>query len=127
MNRYGKSGDPELQNMFEACKLFLYCLNMWKFETPATFAKRQCQQASKESNQKVLSLYKLNYTRWMCYNYVPSFCRSLQKCETIRIFGLSFLRLVYSLVRAELQEKFLSEKEKIPIEKRLILWNHLPK
>ncbi len=128
--KYGKSGDLELQNMFEACKLLLYCLNMWKFETPTVFAKRQVSlsdAASSECKQKVLSLYKLNYTRWMCYNYVPSFCRSLRKCETIMIFGLSFLRLVYGLVRQELQDKFLSEKDKIPVEKRLILWNHLPK
>lgn len=127
MNKYGKAGDLELQNMFEASKLFLYCLNMWKFETPTLFAKRQAEHKNNENNQKILSLYKLNYTRWMCYNYVPSFCKSLQKCETIMIFGLSFLRLVYALVRHELQDKFLNEKDKIPIEKRLMLWNHLPK
>ncbi len=156
--KYGKSGDLELQNMFEASKLFLYCLNMWKFETPTMFAKRQLNNLVNSSSnnleeklnlnqfdktsssssgnvhdefnsskQKLVSLYKLNYTRWMCYNYAPSFCTSLEKHETIMIFGLSFLKLVYSLVRQELHEKFLSEKEKIPIEKRLILWNHLPK
>ena len=118
--------------MFEASKLFLYCLNLWKFETPTMFAKRQTNSiksnlTTNENNQKILSLYKLNYTRWMCYNYVPSFCTSLQKCETIMIFGLSFLRLVYALVKQELLDKFLNEKDKIPIEKRLILWNHLPK
>ena len=44
--KYGKSGDLELQNMFEASKLFLYCLNMWKFETPTMFAKRQANSTS---------------------------------------------------------------------------------
>jgi hypothetical protein len=119
---------------------------MWKFETPTLYAKRQLNKNLNtpvstnaninnninknlliDNNQKIFSLYKLNYTRWMCYNFVPSFCKSLEKYETIMIFGVSFLRLVYSLVRQELQDKFLSEKDKIPIEKRLILWNHLPK
>jgi len=131
--KYGKSGDLELQHMFEACKLFLYCLNMWKFETPTMFARRQTNKdnqtetADDASHQKLLALYKLNHTRWMCYNYVPSFCNSLEKHETIMIFGLSFLKLVYSLVIQELQDKFLSERDKIPIEKRLLLWNYLPK
>lgn len=127
--KYGRAGDVELQHMFEASKLFLYCLNMWKFETPTAFAKRHASPLNTmgESDQKIHSLYKLNYTRWMCYNYVPSFCKSLEKYETIMIFGLSFLRLVYALVKQELHDKFLNEKEKIPIEKRLIVWNHLPK
>ena len=127
--KYGRAGDVELQHMFEASKLFLYCLNMWKFETPTAFAKRHASPLNTmgESDQKMHSLYKLNYTRWMCYNYVPSFCKSLEKYETIMIFGLSFLRLVYALVKQELHDKFLNEKEKIPIEKRLIVWNHLPK
>ena len=87
----------------------------------------QTETADDASHQKLLALYKLNHTRWMCYNYVPSFCNSLEKHETIMIFGLSFLKLVYSLVIQELQDKFLSERDKIPTEKRLLLWNYLPK
>jgi histone acetyltransferase len=32
--------DVDLQYMFEASKLLLYCLNMWKFENPSSFTKR---------------------------------------------------------------------------------------
>ena len=162
--KYGKVGDVELQQMFDACKLLLYCLNMWKFETPSSFSKRQTSEllvggassaksgeysiefkpeinslnggaASSSAStahmtqeqQKLIALYKLNYTRWICYNYVPSFCESLEKCETVMIFGVSFLRLVYPLIKHELQEKFLSEKDKIPSDKRSIFANYLPK
>jgi histone acetyltransferase len=154
--KYGKSGDQELQYMFEASKLFLYCLNMWKFETPTSFFRRQSSPAApnaKNTNgkssssakkdepcipaaapieinntqQKLISLYKLNYTRWICYNYVPSFCDSLEKYETIMIFGISFLKLVFSIIKQEIQEKFISEKDKIPSEKRAIFSNYLPK
>lgn len=138
--KYGKSGDLELQYMFEASKLFLYCLNMWKFESPAVFSKRiSCADSVNQTvndlqatsfssqQQKLISLYKLNYTRWMCYNYVPSFCDSLEKYETIMIFGISFLKLVFSLVRQEIQEKFINEREKIPSDKRIIFCNYLPR
>lgn len=159
--KYGKSGDQELQYMFEASKLFLYCLNMWKFEAPTSFFRKSnpstpanakitngkssitgLANAKKDEHgstqaaapieinntqQKLISLYKLNYTRWVCYNYVPSFCDSLEKYETIMIFGISFLKLVFSLIKQEIQEKFIGEKDKIPAEKRAIFSNYLPK
>jgi histone acetyltransferase len=147
--KYGKSGDSELKTMLEVTKLFLYCLNMWKFETPTSFSKRITDGTNRlfaelndsknpdgigQSNnvlylkqQKIIALYKLNYTRWMCYNFVPSFCDSLEKYETIAIFGISFLKLVLPLIRQELQEKFIGEKEKMPGENRLIFSTSLPR
>ena len=123
-NKYGKSGDSELHNMFEAGKLFLYCLNLWKFDNPTVFLKRKIENNETCDN----STYKLNYTRWMCYNHIPSsYCDSLEKYDTIMIFGISFLKLVFSIIKQDLQEKFSNEKDKIPLEKRQIVWNHLPK
>jgi histone acetyltransferase len=110
--------------MFEAGKLFLYCLNLWKFDNPTVFMKR------KSENNEICdsSAYKLNYTRWMCYNHIPSsYCDSLEKYDTIMIFGVSFLKIVFSIIKQDLQEKFSNEKDKIPVEKRQIVWNHLPK
>jgi histone acetyltransferase len=121
--KYDKTGENELHNMFEAGKLFLYCLNMWKFENPSAFAKRK----NLLIDENTIAAYKLNYTRWMCYSYVPSFCDSLEKFDMVTIFGVSYLKLIYLIIKQELQEKFLNEKEKIPIEKRQIVWNHLPK
>jgi hypothetical protein len=148
--KYGKSGDSELKSMLEVTKLFLYCLNMWKFETPTSFSKRIADSTSRlfnelnsdaknadgttqssnalfQKQQKIIALYKLNYTRWMCYNFVPSFCDSLEKYETIAIFGISFLKLVLPLIRQELQDKFIGEKEKMPGENRLIFSTNLPR
>jgi histone acetyltransferase len=135
--KYGKSSDLELQCMFEASKLFLYCLNIWKFETPTSFYRRLNNNESslnfgnniegESHHNESISLYKVSYCRWMCFNYVPSFCDSLEKNETVLIFGISFLRLIYSTIKQELQDKFLNVKEKIPLDKRLIVWNHLPK
>lgn len=121
--KYDKTGENELHNMFEAGKLFLYCLNMWKFENPSAFAKRK----NLLIDENTIAAYKLNYTRWMCYSYVPSFCDSLEKFDMVTIFGVSYLKLIYLIIKQELQEKFLNEKEKIPVEKRQIVWNHLPK
>ena len=145
------SNELELAHMFEASKLLLYCLNMWKFETPSCFIRRQvvktaiattttttkknssssCQQQASsqlsDEQQKLVALYKLNYTRWICYNYAPSFCASLERHETVVIFGVQFLKLVYALVKQEMQDKFIAERDKIPSEKRLVFSNYLPK
>lgn len=144
--KYGRSGENDLQLMFEACKLFLYLFNMWKFETPAVFAQRHRSLTSNhhqnelnssdgggESNeesmieQDLLASYNISYHRWMCYNYVPSFCDSLDKHETIVIFGLPFLRLVFALVKHDIEDKFIGDKEKIPSDKRQIFCSYLPK
>lgn len=121
-SKYQKSGELELQNMFEASKIFLYCFNMWKFESPSMFSKRHTFES-----QKKLALYKLNYTRWICYNFVPSFCECLEKYETIAIFGVTFLGLVFPVIKEEIQEKFVREKDKVPGEKRLIFSTYLPR
>lgn len=121
-SKYEKSGELELQNMFEASKLFLYCFNMWKFESPSIFSKRHLFES-----QKKLALYKLNYTRWMCYNFVPSFCECLEKYETIAVFGVTFLGLVFPVIKKEIQEKFVREKDKVPVEKRVIFSTYLPR
>ena len=128
--------------MFEASKLFLYCLNMWRFETSSAFNKHLKQMGNNGEpligdldvefrpdslQHKISSLYKLNFTRWMCYNFVPSFCETLDKYETVLIFGISFLRIVFTLVRQELIEKFTADKDKIPSEKRTLVWTYLPK
>ncbi len=62
--KYGKAGDLELQHMFEACKLFLYCLNMWKFETPTMFARRQAQNKGKLFEQ---DLFILKTFQWFFF------------------------------------------------------------
>jgi histone acetyltransferase len=146
--KFGKSSDVELQYMFEALKLLLYCINMWRFETPLVFSKRlqlhfssiagtqnghnhQSENAESlhlnEKFQKIISLYKLNYTRWLCFNFVPTFCESLEKHETVMTFGIAFLKCVFTSIKKEILDKIQQEKDKIPNEKRLICTNYLPK
>ena len=106
--------------------MFVKKLNIDKIDNEHKTSQKDTEE-NISNKQKHIALYKLNHTRWMCYNYVPSFCNSLEKHETIMIFGLSFLKLIFSIINKELQEKFLIEKDKIPTEKRLLFWNYLPK
>lgn len=137
-----------LTQMFEAVRLLIYLLNVWRFETPAQFKTRlesQNNNQNKSESQsssfvvskklsldeqlKLCALYKLAYIRWMCYSYVPSFCDSLLQpsphqtnlpnnkeqqsknqphFDTCGMFGVSFLRLVFSrVIRPELNDKFI--------------------
>ena len=121
---------------------------MWRFDTPLLFSKRMQLNfsstaggqnghshhhetaeslKSNEKFQKIISLYKLNYTRWLCFNFVPTFCECLEKHETVMTFGVTFLKYVLASIKKELLEIIQQEKEKIPNEKRLICTNYLPK
>jgi len=43
--------DVDLQYMFEASKMLLYFLNMWKFENPSSFIRRTFATSTKNTNK----------------------------------------------------------------------------
>ncbi|XP_069959700.1 histone acetyltransferase KAT2A isoform X1 [Cherax quadricarinatus] len=105
--------------MSDLAKMFLHCLNHWRLETPSA---RRAHTTVEES-----SAYKVNYTRWLCFSYVPQLCDSLPHHETTTIFGRTFLRAVFHTLRKQLLDKFRAEKDKMPAEKKLLLLNHFPR
>jgi histone acetyltransferase len=122
--------------MYDLAKMFLHCLNHWRLETPVQ--RKTAQQnlpkietkSGDESNggsEKTfvtppddLTTYKVNYTRWLCYCHVPTFCDSLDRYETCLIFGRTLLRSVFQTMRKSILEKFRSEKDRMTAEKRTL-------
>ncbi|EFX74096.1 hypothetical protein DAPPUDRAFT_307456 [Daphnia pulex] len=119
MFKYSQQIPKEFQKMCDLAKMFIHCLNHWKLETPTQW-KQHYPQAD-------LSVYRISYTRWLCYCNVPSYCDSLPQYETSAIFGRSFLRLVYSTVQRQLMDRFLAEKDRLPPERRDMIINNFPK
>ncbi|KAK2146841.1 hypothetical protein LSH36_582g02006 [Paralvinella palmiformis] len=117
--KFGHLAEKEWQTMYDLAKMFLHCLNHWKLETP--LARRQHPQADD------VSVYKVNYTRWMCYCHVPAICDSLPRYETTLVFGRTLLRSVFQTMRKQLLDKFRAEKEKMPPEKRTLVLKHFPR
>ncbi|XP_077978636.1 histone acetyltransferase KAT2A-like [Glandiceps talaboti] len=117
--KFGHLPQKEWQTMYDLAKMFLHCLNHWKLETPTVRKQR--------SQSDDVSQYKVNYTRWLCYCHVPAFCDSLPRYETTHIFGRTLLRSVFTVMRRQLLDKFRSEKDKMPPEKRTLVLTHFPR
>ncbi|XP_039595215.1 histone acetyltransferase KAT2A isoform X1 [Polypterus senegalus] len=109
----------ERQTMYELSKMFLLCLNYWKLETPSQFRQR--------AQNDDVAVYKVNYTRWLCYCHVPQSCDSLPRYETTQVFGRSLLKSIFTVTRRQLLEKFRVEKDKLVPEKRTLILTHFPK
>jgi len=118
-----KFGKPEEQRewqvMHELARIFIRCLNHWKLETPSARKQRLTDDE--------FSSYKANYTRWLCYCHVPLFCDSLQRHDVSVIFGRTFLKSVFSLMKQQLLDKFTAEKDKLPPETRAKVLSHFPR
>ena len=88
-------------------------------------------------------LLQANYTRWLAYCHIPTFCDSLPHYDTTLIFGRSLLRSIFKVnemmqlfsssqlspqpIRKQLLDKFRAEKEKMPLEKRKLLLSQFPR
>lgn len=118
-HKFNRLQQKDFQMMSDLAKMFLHCLNHWRLETPSA---RRAHTTPEES-----SAYKVNYTRWLCFSYVPQLCDSLPHHETTAIFGRTFLRAVFHTLRKQLLDKFRAEKDKMPPEKKLLLLNHFPR
>lgn len=115
--KFSHLAQKEWQTMYDLAKMFLHCLNHWKLETPAI----------RKQHSDDVSIFKVNYTRWLCYCHVPTFCDSLPRYETTLIFGRTLLRSVFQTMRKQLLDKFRAEKEKMPPEKRTLVLTHFPR
>ncbi|XP_071519854.1 histone acetyltransferase KAT2A [Panulirus ornatus] len=119
LHKFNHLQQKDFQMMSDLAKMFLHCLNHWRSETPSA---RRAHTTPEES-----SAYKVNYTRWLCFSYIPQLCDSLPHHETTAIFGRTFLRAVFHTLRKQLLDKFRAEKDKMPAEKKLLLLNHFPR
>ena len=109
--------------MWDLGKMFIHCLNHWKLETPTAWK----QQPSSSQQLADFPVYRMNYTRWLCYSHVPSYCDSLPHYETCAIFGRTLFRLVFATVQRQLMERFQAEKDRLPPERRDMILNYFPK
>ncbi|XP_040577469.1 histone acetyltransferase KAT2B isoform X2 [Lepeophtheirus salmonis] len=118
--KFSHLSQRDWQTMYDLAKMFLHCLNHWKLETPT--ARKQIISSSED-----ISVYKVNYTRWLCYCHVPAFCDSLPHYDTTLIFGRTLLKSVFKTMRKQLLSKFRLEKDKMPPEKRTLVLTHFPR
>lgn len=72
--KFGNLSEKEWQTMYDLAKMFLHCLNNYKLETPNGRKQSQHQSHTPHIVNEDITVYKINYTRWLCYCHVPAFC-----------------------------------------------------
>ena len=99
--------------MCDMSKLFLQCLNQWKWET--------MHSKKKSINALEALTYKINYTRYFVFCNVSAYCDSLgPHWEVIHAFGKTALRLIFnSFCKTLVYNFFNGNKKGMPIDKRL--------
>lgn len=117
--KFGNSGEKDWCLMHDFAKMFIKCLNHWKLENPTS---RRSKFPAED-----ISAYKINYTRWLCYCYVPAFCSSLQYYDTTQIFGRTMLSSVFQIMRQNLLERVRTEKDRLSEEKAKAVSQHFPR
>ncbi|ERL93579.1 hypothetical protein D910_10867 [Dendroctonus ponderosae] len=108
----------ELKTMYELVKLLFHCLNTWDFPAPSS----QKYLVSPEE----ASLYTIEYTRWLIFCHIPTFCDSLPHYETTQVFGRRLLRAVFKYIRKQMMDQFHKERDSMSPEKKIMLLNHFP-
>ena len=70
--------------------------------------------------------YKITFTRWFYFFYVPSFCSSLTAHDLTEMFGRQFLKQVFHFFEGVMLQQLTTENNFIPEEKALQLKKYLP-
>ncbi|CAH1972641.1 unnamed protein product [Acanthoscelides obtectus] len=116
--KFSHLGQQELITMYELAKILCHCLNTWDFPPPSSQKHIVSQEATK---------YKIEYTRWLVFCYVPTFCDSLQRFDTTMVFGRTLLRSVFKYIRKQMLDEFHRERDSTPQEeKRILLLTNFP-
>lgn len=111
-----ESNEAEFKVVTEVARTFLNCYNNWDFEAP-----KDCKDNSSSEN-----FYKIDYTRWLVFCYIPAFCDSLKYHNCTEIFGKRFLLHTFPFLSQQFLFHYENEKESLPADKQLLL-ERLPK
>lgn len=84
-------------------------------------APKDCKDSSAEEN-----FYKIDYTRWLVFCYIPAFCDSLKYYNCSEIFGKRFLLYTFPFLSQQFIFHYETEKESLPADKQMLL-ERLPK
>ncbi|CAH1105077.1 unnamed protein product, partial [Psylliodes chrysocephalus] len=116
--KFSHISQQELKTMYELVKILFHCLNTWDFPCPSS----QKHIVSQEEATK----YKIEYTRWLVFCYVPTFCDSLQHFDTTMVFGRTLLRAVFKYIRKQIMDQFYRERDTMPPDRRQLLLTNFP-
>ncbi|XP_060516786.1 histone acetyltransferase KAT2B [Cylas formicarius] len=108
----------ELKTMYELARILFNSLNTWELPRPSS------QQHI--ISQEEATIYWIEYTRWLVFCYIPTFCDSLQHYDTTQVFGRTLLRAVFKYFKKQIMDQFHKDRDTIPSEQKVMLLNNFP-
>lgn len=83
LHYFSHKNEEEWRFMHELAKSFLTAVNVWMLDPKQKSDDRE---------------YHVIYSRWLCFCYVPVFIESLALKDPVQIFGMMYLRQIFSSV-----------------------------
>ncbi|CAB0005457.1 unnamed protein product [Nesidiocoris tenuis] len=114
-----KVGKMEWQIMYSLAQTFANAVNQYIFESPSVHKLTA-------SEEDVIP-YRRNYTKWMVFCFVPTFCDSIRHYDVSNIFGRTMLRSAFKGLKKDLIDKLYTENDRLSSEERAKFLPHLPR
>ncbi|XP_063694977.1 histone acetyltransferase KAT2A-like isoform X3 [Bolinopsis microptera] len=108
----------EQQKLTEFGKYLLYFTNQFSLPTPANYSDR-----NPESDQ---AAYKTIYLRWFALCHVPRIVTSLTQYDVTQIFGVSFLKFTFPIIKKQFLDKTESVLDRMKPERQQMFRVLLP-
>ncbi|BET00304.1 PCAF (P300/CBP-associated factor) N-terminal domain [Nesidiocoris tenuis] len=118
-HRYNHLGEKEWQIMYSLAQTFANAVNQYIFESPSVHKLTA-------SEEDVIP-YRRNYTKWMVFCFVPTFCDSIRHYDVSNIFGRTMLRSAFKGLKKDLIDKLYTENDRLSPEERAKFLPHLPR
>lgn len=117
MSKFAHLTQQEWNIMHELARLFLLGLNTTDLPQP---------HMQRYGTPQEEMAYKIAYKRWFVFCHVPAYCNSFRQYETTMVFGKTLLRVIFKHVCKELMDNFHQERDKMALERRIMVLNHFP-
>ncbi|KAK9869565.1 hypothetical protein WA026_003317 [Henosepilachna vigintioctopunctata] len=108
----------EWKIMCELARILIQYLNNWEFPPPSN--------QNHIVRQEEMTIYRVEYTRWLVFCHVPMFCDSLQHCDTTMAFGKTLFRTVFKHIKKQIMDQFHKARDQMAQERRVMLLTHFP-
>ncbi|XP_044750210.1 histone acetyltransferase KAT2A isoform X2 [Coccinella septempunctata] len=115
--KFSHLAQQEWKTMCELARILIQYLNNWEFPAPAP---------NHIVRQEEMTIYRVEYRRWLVFCHIPMFCDSLKHTDTTMAFGKTLLRTVFKHIKKQIMDQFHRARDQMTQERRVMLLTHFP-
>ncbi|XP_045472544.1 histone acetyltransferase KAT2A [Harmonia axyridis] len=115
--KFSHLAQQEWKTMCELARILIQYLNNWEFPPPSP---------DHIVRQEEMTIYRVEYRRWLVFCHIPMFCDSLKHTDTTMAFGKTLLRTVFKHIKKQIMDQFHRARDQMTQERRVMLLTHFP-